>query len=192
MKFRICLFVAVCVLGCASVHAQVVQLPSIRQFSYRGSVLVPDGGSTYLGGNRSYASGSRSRGLPGLPAVPGSQFGNSTTASGLSVSATIIDHEAIDRQIRGQDARSLSQSIHHRNEPSIDRQIDEIKSLVRNARSLHQSGRAVASRYTYDLAINRIRRLRLNRNAPHEKLTHMLAYANHEYSRLYSTSGMHP
>lgn len=192
MKTRVCLFVTVCLAGFTSAHAQVVQLPSIRQFSYRGSVLVPDGGSTYLGGNSSYASGSRSRGLPGLPPMPGSQFGNSTTTSGASVSATIIDHEAIDRQILGQDARSLSQSIHHPNEPSIDRQINEIKSLVRNARSLHRTERFDASRYTYDLAINRIRKLRLDRNAPQEQLTHMLAYAETEYSRLYSTSRMHP
>lgn len=192
MNLRGCLFAAVCLFGFTSVHAQVVQLPSIRQFSYRGSVLVPDSGSTYLGGNNSYASGSRSRGLPGLPSMPGSQFGSTAIASGASLSATIIDHEAIDRQILGQSARSLSRSIHHPNEPSIDQQINEIKSLVRNARSLHQSGRVDASRYTYDLAIDRLRTLRRVRNAPREKLTHMLAYASNEYARLFSTSRTHP
>lgn len=35
-------------------HAQVVQLPSLRSFSVRTSVLVPDSGGAYLGGvNRS-------------------------------------------------------------------------------------------------------------------------------------------
>ncbi|TWT97517.1 hypothetical protein [Neorhodopirellula pilleata] len=165
--------------------SQVVQLPSIRQFSYSGGVLVPDQGSTYLGGNRTSATGSRSRGIPGFGPMPQSQFGGIETSSGVSVSATIIDHQEIDRQLLGEDPRRIAWHARHRHAASPDEQIEEIKSLVRNARSLHLAGRGSASRATYDLAIDRMVRLRQHPSAPEELVAKMLAYAEVEYSKLY-------
>ncbi|WP_153556115.1 hypothetical protein [Roseimaritima sediminicola] len=78
------------------VFAQVVQLPSQQQFRYRGSVMVPDGGSTYLGGNLRAAAGQTRRGFG-----PASAAGRSLSAGGLSVRAQIIDHGAIDRELLG-------------------------------------------------------------------------------------------
>src|SRR4051812_4294889 len=76
--------------------ATTVQLPSYSVFTVQTSVSVPDGGGAYLGGLNSGASNS-------------SRFGNgplsnrglssSRGASGMSVSATVIDHEEIDRAL---------------------------------------------------------------------------------------------
>ena len=173
----------------ADALAQVVQLPSVRQFSYSGGVLVPDQGSTYLGGNRTSAVGSRSRGLPGLGPMPQSQFGGIQTTSGASVTATIIDHQEIDRQLLGEDPRSIARRARQRSvastEKPISGQIAEIQSLVRNARSLHLAGHTSSSRATYDLAVDRMFRLRKHPSAPKTMLAKMLAYAKVEYSKLY-------
>lgn len=165
--------------------AQVVQLPSIRQFSYSGSVLVPDQGSTYLGGNASSSIRSRSRGLPGFGPSPGSQFGQAQAASGASLSATIIDHNEIDRQILGESPQTMAWRARNRDVGSVEDQLDEIKSLVRNARSLHRSGRLSTSRSTYDLAIEKMHRLSQRPDAPRPTLVTMLAYADNEYNKFY-------
>lgn len=94
---------AICALAClivlpgASASGQVVQLPSISTFSYSGSVLAPDRGTTSLGGVSRSAMGSSRRGLS-------RGFGSSFSRSNASVTATIIDHQEIDRQIRGAEA----------------------------------------------------------------------------------------
>lgn len=76
--------------------AQVVQLPSVRNFSYSGSAWVPDGGTTSLGGV-GYESSSivgRGWGPYGTRAR-----GGSASASGLSVSVEVIDLQALDNAI---------------------------------------------------------------------------------------------
>lgn len=73
--------------------AQVVQLPAVSNFSYSGSVSVPDGGTAALGGTGYSAGGSRSAG-GFVPSNRASSVG--TTASGASVSATIIDLQSMD------------------------------------------------------------------------------------------------
>jgi hypothetical protein len=89
-------------LGIAAANAQpnvpatTVQLPSYSVFTVQTSVSVPDGGGAYLGGLNSGASNS-------------SRFGNgplsnrglssSRGASGMSVSATVIDNQEIDRAV---------------------------------------------------------------------------------------------
>lgn len=166
----------------AAATAQVVQLPSIRRFSYSGGVLVPDRGSVYLGGNSSSAMSRQTRGLPPFPQ---SGFGGGTTTSGASLSATIIDQQEIDRQLLGQSAESLARSIHQRPQASFKVQTNEIKSLVRNARSLHQSGRISQARDTYDLAIDRMISLKSSSDGSRAPLPAMLAYASTEYARLF-------
>jgi hypothetical protein len=79
-------------------HAQTISLPSFHTFSYSGTVEVPDGGTMSLGGN-AYSAASRSQRsglLPGPVARSGIQG-----ASNASITATIIDHQEIDRQLLG-------------------------------------------------------------------------------------------
>lgn len=76
-------------------HGQIVQIPSVGTFSISTSVAAPAGGSTYMGGNRSAASSSARRSL-----------GQSASASGAAVSATMIDLDELDRMIRSQASKS--------------------------------------------------------------------------------------
>lgn len=77
-------------------NAQVVQLPSFRNFSYSGGALVPDAGSASLAGNSYARSGSVSNGWgPYGTRASGSSFG--TTNSSASVQ--IIDLQALDEAI---------------------------------------------------------------------------------------------
>ena len=79
-----------------SAFAQTVQLPTVGTFSLNTSVLAPDSGTAYLGGNRRYAAGSQSLG-------PGSlASGVSSSAASASVRATIIDLNELDLMIRSQ------------------------------------------------------------------------------------------
>jgi len=80
----------------SSVNAQVVQLPSVRNFSYSGGASVPDGGSASLAGNTYGRSGTVSNGWgPYGTRASGSFFG--TTNSSASVQ--IIDLRALDDAI---------------------------------------------------------------------------------------------
>lgn len=78
------------------VQAQIVQLPSVYNFSSSGAVLVPDGGSTMLGGSGYARQGSTSSGFGPLSsrALAGSAGGST-----LSASVQIIDLEALDQAI---------------------------------------------------------------------------------------------
>ena len=79
-----------------SARAQVVQIPTVGTFSLSTTVMVPDSGSAYLGGNHRGALGSNSLG-------PGSiARGATQTSSGVSVHATIIDLNELDLMIRSQ------------------------------------------------------------------------------------------
>ncbi len=93
MSHALNLSVVICFIGslASAAHSQVVQLPSVRNFSYSGGALVPDGGSASLGGNMYASSGSVSRGWgPYSTRASGSTFGTSTS----SVSVQIIDLRA--------------------------------------------------------------------------------------------------
>lgn len=141
----------------STAKAQVVMLPTQQQFSYRGSVLVPDGGSAYLGGVRRYASGSSRRGLVPFGSSRGSTLGN----SGLSVSATIIDHQEIDRQLLGGTPQEFMERVRREREEqqAQSRQtaqvnsLEEGKALVRHARRLYAAGEIEGSRAAYRLAL---------------------------------------
>src|SRR5205809_4718533 len=76
--------------------ATTVQLPSYSLFTVQTSVSVPDRGGAYLGGVNSGASNSSRLGIGPLS---NRGMSSSRAASGVSVSATIIDHEEIDRAL---------------------------------------------------------------------------------------------
>lgn len=145
--------------------AQTVQLPSISYFSYSGSVLVPAGGSTSLGGVSRSSMGRSSRGF-GNRAI-GSNFGH----AGARAHVTIIDNDAIDRQIRGLPPRGANavrgpHGVNHAaagvgrtTTPTRSPRSGVIapdaegKALVRFARKQYLAGKMASSFDGYTLAI---------------------------------------
>ncbi|MEL6897006.1 MAG: hypothetical protein AAFP90_12945 [Planctomycetota bacterium] len=75
-----------------------VQLPAVRSFSYSGTVVVPDGGTISLGGSGGARMGSSRSGLG--PFV-GRSSGTQMRSGNAIASATVIDLQHIDQQIRG-------------------------------------------------------------------------------------------
>ncbi|HZL89810.1 MAG TPA: hypothetical protein VFB96_15700 [Pirellulaceae bacterium] len=83
-----------------------VQLPTFSFFTVQTAVSVPDSGGAYLGGvSRAYNS-STTRGLPFWAKTPwlsplgGSRgIASGVDAGGVSVHATIIDHEELDKAV---------------------------------------------------------------------------------------------
>lgn len=103
--------------------ATTVQLPTIRQFTVRTTVSVPDGGTMPLGGNYRGTDGRITRGYGPFDSR-GS--GSERATNGVGVSARIIDHAEIDRAILAAapgraklaepvelKAESLSRSVRH-------------------------------------------------------------------------------
>ncbi len=134
--------------GCSAALAQlpsVVQLPSFQTFSYTGSVVVPDRGTTSLGGVRSSAMSSQRR-------LGARAFGRNQANAGLSVSATIIDLDEMDRQIRGEVPQALNPDRTLKSRRRID-PVEEGKALVRFARRQYREGHRSESFATYQMAI---------------------------------------
>ena len=106
---RLSFLAAACFASLASspAHSQtVVQLPTFRVFSVFTTVVVPDRGTAYLGGVSRVASGRSSVGLPIVGRLPGvGGLARATTRasvvsnSGVTVTATIIDHHELDQQL---------------------------------------------------------------------------------------------
>ncbi|EMI19868.1 hypothetical protein RMSM_03210 [Rhodopirellula maiorica SM1] len=143
---------AVAILLCSGVAtAQTVQLPSIESFSYSGSVVVPDRGTAFLGGNRSASFGSRRSGLQ-------RGFGSSQSISQATVSATIIDLKEMDRQILGGTPEQFLQRERQREKSGAapPRNLDpdfQGKALVRYARTQYRQGNTTAAFAGYQQAI---------------------------------------
>lgn len=95
---RICIALAIGLVFSTQqmVLSQVVQLPSVRNFSYSGSAWVPDAGTGSLASNRYSRSGSSSRGFGPYAARSG---GKSRGGSSLVASTQIIDLKALDDAI---------------------------------------------------------------------------------------------
>jgi hypothetical protein len=87
--------------------AQVVQLPSIRNFSVSGGAIVPDGGTTSLGGVGYATSQSNSAGWGPYAIRNGS---SSVGGASVAVSASIIDLQALDEAILGRARADTSAS----------------------------------------------------------------------------------
>ncbi len=202
--WRIALMCLAVGLSGSSLAAQsVVQLPSVRQFSYQGGVLVPDGGSVFLGGNRSAAMSSSSRGLPGIGRLPGSNQSSQLSSSGVSASVTIIDLNEMDREILGYDPQELRRGRGGRShvgeaagrlavgvhsdpvsaEQRVINEIAEAKALVRNARSSLQAGKPATAKHAYQLAIEMLSR--------HEQANYLFVYARNEYNRAFPAEHTH-
>ena len=158
----IMLFVAFSSSGQQSASAQTVQLPTLHRFSYSGTVVVPDRGGAYLGGvSRSSSNRVRRR-------FGGSTFGGAAGHSGAGVHVTIIDHDAIDRQLRGLPPKGSSGSTRRpgskkvasaqspTNKKQATRTVDpdaEGKALVRFARKQYLNGNHSSAFDAYRIAI---------------------------------------
>ena len=102
--------------------AQVtVQLPTFHVTGVSTTVLVPDGGSVYLGGVTDSSIGASSYGSPFGGNLPGLRrnlatrsFGRSTSTSNFWASATIIDHAELDRAVLAETERrqQLRRQLH--------------------------------------------------------------------------------
>ncbi len=104
--YHSCLAIVVAALFASQAFGQVVQLPTFNSFSVSTTVSVPDSGRGFAGGISRARSGSISRGIPvaGKLPVAGPLFkdrgiGHSVSASGVSVHATIIDLDEMDKAV---------------------------------------------------------------------------------------------
>jgi hypothetical protein len=154
MVYRFAVSFAIVLTIAPAAIAQVVQLPSIETFSYSGSVLVPDGGTTSLGSvSRSSSFSSRSPG--------GYSRSSSASHSGLSASVHIIDLDEMDRQIRGVDQQmsskprglDLRQSASSLPKAAAPTKESQAKALVRLARRYLSEGDRIRAKLTYQRAI---------------------------------------
>ncbi len=157
---------------CQAQLPSVVQLPSFHTFSYRGSVLVPDGGTTSLGGVKRSATGFNHRGW-------NRGYGSVNSTSNASVSARIIDLAEMDRQILGGSPQEFLRRMRAEEQQAIatglpvattGRQTqatrspaastlsrtEEGKALVRFARQEYREGRKSSSIQAYGMAINQL------------------------------------
>lgn len=156
--------IGVYLVGMEPVSAQnqvpsVVQLPTFSFFTFRGTVVVPDSGGAYLGGNKTSAMGSSRQG--GWQRSFGAIQGN----RGASIHAHIIDHNELDRQLLGGSPEQfLREQRLAEAARSKQRAVDpdeEGKSLVRHARKLYQKGDQTGSFDTYRMAIGVLKSNRL-------------------------------
>jgi hypothetical protein len=159
------------------VPATTVQLPTVSQFTIQTTVSVPDGGTMSLGGISRGAEGSITRGFGPLR---NRALGGSRTASGVSISARIIDHAEIDRAIlaaaAGRDkatdavtakAESLSKSIGHAPPPTsvaairaaatteADRESRELTDLFTKGQAAEKENKPGAAKVYYQMVARR-------------------------------------
>ncbi|MGI9515639.1 MAG: hypothetical protein ACR2NP_01220 [Pirellulaceae bacterium] len=110
VKYPALTIMGIAIALCAGqISAQTVLLPSFSNFTYRGAVSVPDGGTMSLGGIKRSSESSVSRGVPGLSGIPGlgRGFGNrgigrETGSSGLNVKPQILIMEELEQQALAQ------------------------------------------------------------------------------------------
>jgi hypothetical protein len=83
------------------IYEQTVQLPTFHYFGVQTTVVVPDRGSIPLGGV-TYGGSTRTR----FDRVgPNYGYGQFSETLGMSVGATIIDHDEMDRAVLAEAAR---------------------------------------------------------------------------------------
>lgn len=115
-----------------------VQLPTFSYFTVQTSVLVPDSGGAYLGGISRSQIGSRERGVPLAGKTPflsplarNRGIASTQTGGGMSVHATIINHEEIDAAV-------LDEALARRGLPA--NALEAVATTPRPAPSAAQSG----------------------------------------------------
>lgn len=128
----------------ATARAQVVQLPSYNFTTVGTTVSVPDGGSAFLGGIYRASEGSTTRGVPLIP-FKNRAIGRSVGASTMSVTATIIDHAAMDEALLAEAAAKRAASPYgpYRVDPLVAAEASFLNAHV--GRGTGVGGRAIRS-----------------------------------------------
>ena len=131
-----------------------VQLPSFSNFSYRGTVVVPDGGTAHLGSVKRSAIGTTRRGLS-------RGFGQEQSIDQATAKVQIIDNAEIDRQLLGGTPEEFMRRERAKaaQAGTVKRGIDpdrEGKALVRHARQEYKRGKQSAAFFAYQLAIEKL------------------------------------
>ncbi|MGI9430219.1 MAG: hypothetical protein ACR2NM_16275 [Bythopirellula sp.] len=104
---------------CHAQFRQTVQLPTFHVTGVATTVIVPDRGSVYLGGVNRSSLGQRRFGTP-LLGPTNRSFSRSSAAGGISIHATIIDHDEIDRALLAEAARRRGAKFDVRGRPVAD------------------------------------------------------------------------
>jgi hypothetical protein len=106
------------------IQQQTVQLPTFHYFGVQTTVVVPDRGSIPLGGV-TYGGSTRTR----FDRVgPNYGYGQFNETLGLSLSATIIDHDEMDRAVLAEAARKRGAKFDVLGRP-VDEVLAEQQSL---------------------------------------------------------------
>jgi hypothetical protein len=107
-------------LGAQVIYEQTVQLPTFHYFGVQTTVVVPDRGSIPLGGV-TYGGSTRTR----FDRVgPNYGYGQFSETLGMSVGATIIDHDEMDRAVLAEAARKRGAKF-----DVLGRPVDEVLDL---------------------------------------------------------------
>lgn len=158
---------------------QVVQLPTFRSFGMSTSVVVPDRGAVYMGGNGRAAIGWNELGAPSVP------FGNRSpgmlhSAGAVSVSAYVHDFAAMDAYVLNQasgkraagsppvrasalqraSASSAAQAVRSVAELRAEHAAEaglspEVNELLQRGQAAERAGKVGAARLYYQMAARR-------------------------------------
>jgi hypothetical protein len=135
------------------IQQQTVQLPTFHYFGVQTTVVVPDRGSIPLGGV-SYGGSTRTR----FDRVgPNYGYGQFNETLGLSMSATIIDHDEMDREVLAEAARKRGAKFDlmgrpvdgdqpHARQPLAPSRIDQPRERVGGAVYLRRAREAEVAR----------------------------------------------
>lgn len=136
----------VCWLGIpALLAAQVVQLPSVGSLSVTGAVSVPDQGTLDLGG---VGRGLHANGSTGIGPMATRTGSSQLSAGSATVSATIIDLQAMDEALLDQPMGAMSASARGATYTARATGVPVINTLTPHLYA-HRMGRAYARTYDH-------------------------------------------
>jgi hypothetical protein len=126
------------------VTSQTVQLPTFHYFGVSTTVVVPDRGWVTLEGNGGSAFSSAQYGPLG-----GRAYGRSRWNNGASVSATIIDHQALDHAVLAEAARRRSAPVAREEAGGVNRQAKLMADYWRRGQEMEAAGQPEVARVFY-------------------------------------------
>lgn len=123
----------------------VLQLPTFRVFGTNSTVVVPDGGTAFLGGSTSAYHGSNQFGTPGFGATPflgplgqNRGFGGGGSTGSVSVSAWIHDQEAMDTAVLGAKVEEFQRNV--RRDQALNSQLSQNRTQVAIPLTMQRNG----------------------------------------------------
>lgn len=132
----------------------VVQQPTFGATAVGGTLIVPDGGSTSLGGIGSSAAGSAASGLP-FPGLGNRAFGRSSGSAGMTVHATIIDFREMEAKLAAEAAGLPSGGARPPRIAEPPSFAEEL-AAIRSAASTPREAREAVARAKLDRALSKL------------------------------------